>query len=86
MHLPDPTHALARRRLLNKMRASRVSGRPVELDVDEFRVMFDRITKRQMDGMSGDEFLRRMADGTLPDTDAAEFLADLAGGRATGQD
>lgn len=84
MHVPDPTHVFARRRLLQKMRASRVSGRPVELDVDEFRVMFDRITRRQMKGMSGDEFLRHMANGTLPDTETAEYLADLAGGRAAG--
>jgi hypothetical protein len=68
---------------VNKFRAARVSGKPVELDLDEFRVMFDRMTRRQLD-MSGEDFLQRMADGTLPDNDAAEYLADLAGGRATG--
>jgi uncharacterized protein (DUF2461 family) len=83
LHLPSPTHIRARRRLVQKLRASRVSGRPVELDQDEFRVMFDRITRRQLK-MSADDFLRRMANGTLPDNEVAEYLADLAGGRTSG--
>jgi hypothetical protein len=82
MHLPY-MNMRARRSLVKKLRASRVSRRPIELDQDEFRVMFDRMTRRQLK-MSGDDFLRRMANGTLPDTEAAEYLADLAGGRASG--
>lgn len=77
-------HLLSRdeRRSLNrKLRAGRKEGRAVELDRREFRVMFDQMTQRQL-GMSADEFLQRMERGKLPDSEMAEYLAQMVGGKA----
>lgn len=72
-----------RSRLRRKLRKARVEGRAAQLSRDEFLVLFDRMTRRQL-GMSAAEFLRRMDASELPDSDQAEYLALLAGGARTG--
>jgi hypothetical protein len=61
------------------MRTARVSGQSAELTLGEFRVMFDRMTRKHL-GISRTEFLKQMRAGTLPESDAAEYLVSLAGG------
>lgn len=70
-------------RLNIKIANGRKAGQPVELSEREFRVMLDGMTRRQLN-MPGDEFLRRMDRGELPDSDMADYLAQLAGGRVSG--
>ena len=65
--------------IARKLRSGRRTGIAVELTRSETRVLFDRAVCRQL-GMTGDEFLRRLDAGTLPDTPAAEHLALMAGG------
>ena len=72
-----------RRRLRNKLRSARREGRAAQLTRAEFLILFDRMTRTQLN-MSGDEFLRRMDAGQLPDSDQADFLASLAGGARAG--
>jgi hypothetical protein len=66
-----------------KLRSGRRAGHAVELNRAEARVLFDRIARRELN-MSGDEFLRRLDAGDLPDSPVVEHLALLAGGARTG--
>lgn len=65
-----------------KLRSGRRTGVAVELNRDETRIMFDRIARRELH-MSGEEFLRRLDAGDLPDSPVVEHLALLAGGART---
>ena len=65
--------------IARKMRSGRRTGQTIELTRAEARVMFDRIARREL-GISGDEFLKRLDAGTLPDSPVVEHLALLAGG------
>lgn len=71
-----------RSELARKLRAGPRTGKAVELNRAEARRMFDRIALREL-GMSGDEFLRRLDTGDLPDSPVVEHLALLAGGART---
>lgn len=66
-----------------KLRKGRRTGVAVELSRAETRLLFDRTARRELN-MSGDEFLRRLDAGDLPDSPVAEHLALLAGGARTG--
>jgi hypothetical protein len=66
-----------------KLRSGRRAGHAVELNRAEARVLFDRIALRELN-MSGDEFLRRLDAGDLPDNPVVEHLALMAGGARTG--
>lgn len=48
-------------------------GQLVELSPEEGRELFDRQARRYL-GMSGEEFARRWADGTIPDPDRTDVL------------
>ena len=72
-----------RSKIARKLRSGRRTGQTVELSRAEARVMFDRVARREL-GMSGDEFLKRLDAGDLPDHPVAEHLALLAGGARTG--
>lgn len=61
-----------------KLYRARGTGEPVSLSRRELHVLFDRMTRQQM-GMSAKEFIRRLDDGTLPDTPVADYLAAFAG-------
>lgn len=50
-----------------------------ELSREELRAAFDEKAQRRL-GMSGDEFLRRLDSGTLPDDPAVDEIAILVGG------
>lgn len=65
-----------------KIRIARRNGEAVSLDRDELRVLFDRLTRREL-GLSADEFLSRLDRGDLPDSPAVEHLTLLAGGART---
>jgi hypothetical protein len=45
---------------------------------DELRNAFDRKARERLD-MSGEEFLRRLDEGTLPDSPAVDEIAILVG-------
>jgi hypothetical protein len=66
-----------------KLRRARHDGEAAELSRAEVRVLFDRIARRELH-MSGDEFLKRLDAGDLPDDPVVEHLALLAGGARTG--
>jgi hypothetical protein len=79
-------HSIRRRKgseIGRKLRSGRRTGHAVELTRAEARVLFDRIARRELN-MSGDEFLRRLDAGDLPDSPVVEHLALLAGGARTG--
>lgn len=65
-----------------KLRSGRRTGHAVELNRAEARILFDRMARRELH-MSGDEFLRRLDSGDLPDSPVVEHLALLAGGTRT---
>jgi hypothetical protein len=52
---------------------------PVELSRDELRDVFEHAAHSRLN-MSGDEFLRRLDEGTLPDSPAVDEVAILVGG------
>jgi hypothetical protein len=65
-----------------KLRSGRRTGHAVELSRAEARILFDRMACRELN-ISGDEFLRRLDAGDLPDHPAVEHLTMLAGGART---
>ena len=69
--------------IARKLHAGKRAGLAVELSREEMRVIFDRLAQREL-GMSGDEFLRKLDAGELPDNPVVEHLALLAGGPRTG--
>lgn len=67
-----------------KIRVARLKGQPAaDLSRREMLVVFDQMARQRL-GMSGAEFLRRLDEGSLPDSDEAEYLALIAGGARAG--
>jgi hypothetical protein len=58
---------------------ARRNGKTDELSREQLRSVFDSKAQRRL-GMSGDEFLRRLDSGTLPDDPAVDEIAILVGG------
>ena len=69
--------------IARKLRTGQRTGHSIELSRDEARFMFDRLARREL-GLSGDEFLRKLDAGELPDSPVVEHLALLAGGPRAG--
>lgn len=72
----------SKRRIAIKYRTAQATGEAAELTRAESRIVFDRMSRRQL-GMSADEFLRRLDLGDLPDTPEVHHLTVLAGGPQT---
>ena len=75
--------SLQQHRIAVKFRHAQATGEAAQLTRAELRIVFDRMARRQL-GMSGDEFLRRLDRGELPDTPEVHHLSVLAGGPRTG--
>ena len=54
-------------------------GRPLELTADQVREVFERRTQQAL-SMSGDEFIRRLDEGSLPEKPAVDEIAVIVGG------
>ncbi len=58
--------------------AVRAAKGPVDLDREQLLAILDERSKRFL-GMSGEEFIKRLDEGTLPDNAVVTHLAMLLG-------